>query len=205
MNISTLWNKIVKKLRGATIRGSEIDKTSTVESGCNIVLVKMGRYSFCGYDCEIVNTEIGAFCSIANNVKIGGARHPVEWVSTSPVFYYGRDSIKKKFSTFERDKDKNTVIGNDVWIGANAIILQGVKIGNGAVVGAGSIVTKDVPPYTIVAGNPAHFLRMRFEDDVIEQLEGSKWWELDDSALSQCALYIKDPKIFIEKLKIVKQ
>lgn len=107
MNIGTLWNKIVKKLRGATIRGSEIDKTSTVESGCNIVLVKMGRYSFCGYDCEIVNTEIGAFCSIANNVKIGGARHPVEWVSTSPVFYYGRDSIKKKFSTFERDKDKN--------------------------------------------------------------------------------------------------
>jgi len=201
MNIQTLWHKILKKCQGSAIRGSQIDKTSTVESGCNLVCVKMERYSFCGYDCEIVNTEIGAFCSIANNVKIGGARHPIEWVSTSPVFYNGRDSVRKKFSTFDRDEDKHTVIGNDVWIGANAIIIQGVKIGNGAVIGAGSIVTKDVGDYEIVAGNPAKFIRKRFSDNVIQGLVDSKWWLLSDERLSKVAGYVKEPQVFIEKLK----
>ena len=196
MNIETLWHKIVKKCRGKAIRGSHIDKTSTVESGSNLVCVKMERYSFCGYDCEIVNTEIGAFCSIANNVKIGGARHPIEWVSTSPVFYSGRGSVKKKMSTFGRDEDKHTTIGNDVWIGANAIIIQGVKIGNGAVIGAGAIVTKDVGDYEIVAGNPARVIRKRFSDEIISDLLQLRWWDYSDELLQDAAPYIRDPKTF---------
>lgn len=71
-----------------------------------------------------MNTEIGVFCPIANNVKIGGARHPIEWVSTSPVFYSGRDSVRKKFAKFDRDEDKHTVIGNDVWIGAKLSLFR---------------------------------------------------------------------------------
>lgn len=201
MNIQTLWHKTLKKCQGSAIRGSQIDKTSTVESGSNLVCVKMDRYSFCGYDCEIVNAEIGAFCSIANNVKIGGARHPIEWVSTSPVFYSGSDSVKKKFSTFDRDEDKHTIIGNDVWIGANAIIIQGVKIGNGAVIGAGSIVTKDVGDYEIVAGNPAKVIRKRFSDNIIQGLLDSKWWLLTDEQLTKVAKSVRDPQIFIEELK----
>lgn len=200
MNLKTIWNKVLKKSRGFTVHNSEIDRTSKVESGCNIVSVKMGRYSFCGYDCEIVNTDIGAFCSIANNVKIGGARHPLEWVSTSPVFYSGRDSVKKKFSTFDREPDKHTVIGNDVWIGANSIIIQGVKIGNGSIVGAGSVVTKDVGDYEIVAGNPAHLIRKRFEERIIKDLLDSEWWNLSDAMLQMCSSNVRDPELFLSVL-----
>ena len=125
IGFKTIWNKAIKKLRLSSIRNSEIDPTSTVESGCNIVSVKMDRYSFCGYDCEIVNATIGAFCSIANDVRIGGAMHPIEWVSTSPVFYKGRDSVSKKFSEYERPMDKRTIIGNDVWLGG-AVLLNKV-------------------------------------------------------------------------------
>lgn len=96
-------------MRGAAIRNSYIDATSKVESGSQFVNSRMNKYSFCGYDCQIVNCRIGMFCSIADNVKIGGARHPIEWVSTSPVFYSGRDSVKKKFSTFDRDEDKKLI------------------------------------------------------------------------------------------------
>ena len=201
MNIQTIWHKILKKCQGSAIRGSQIHKTSTVEPGSNLVYVRMDRYSFCGYDCEIVNSEIGAFCSIANNVKIGGARHPIEWVSTSPVFYSGRDSVRKKFATFDRDEDKHTVIGNDVWIGANAIIIQGVKIGNGAVIGAGSIVTKDVGDYEIVAGNPAHVIRKRFTDELINDLLQLRWWDYSDEILQDAAPYVRDPKTFIKFCK----
>lgn len=119
----------------------------------------MDRYSFCGYNCEMINVEIGSFCSIANGVVIGGEMHPLEWISTSPVFYEGRDSIDMKFSEHKRKKGLKTIIGHDVWIGQNSLIKQGIKIGNGAVIGMGSVVTKDVAPYSIVAGNPTKLIK----------------------------------------------
>lgn len=96
----------------------------------HIVNSCMGKYSYCGYDCQIINTEIGNFCSIADNVKMGGAEHIVDWVSTSCVFYKGRDSISVKFAEFERNFNKRIKIGNDVWIGANVIIKNGCTIGD---------------------------------------------------------------------------
>lgn len=200
MRLTTIWNKIIKKLRFSSIRKSSIHKTSKVESGCNIVNVTMDKYSFCGYDCEIINTEIGSFCSIANNVIIGGAAHPIQWVSTSPVFYSGRDSIRKKFSEYERDEDKRTYIGNDVWIGNYSLIKQGVHIGTGAVVGMGSVVTKDVPPYAIVAGNPAKLIRFRFSEDIISGLLESKWWDMSDDALQCYSENIKNPVQFLNSI-----
>ena len=172
-----------------------------MESGSQVVNVTMEKYSFCGYDCQIVNCKIGSFCSIADNVKIGGARHPLEWVSTSPVFYKGRDSVKKKFSTFNREEDKFTNVGNDVWIGANAIIIQGVIIGNGAIIGAGAVVTHNVGDYEIVAGNPARVIRKRFSEDIIKEFIDLKWWEMREDVLMEAAAYIREPRLFLEFLK----
>lgn len=201
MNLQYYWAKFLKKIRGSAIKNSTIHKTSKVESGSQLVDVFMDKHSFCGYDCDITNCHIGAFVSIANNVIIGGGMHPIDWVGTSPVFYSGRDSVTAKFSTFERPQHKTTTIGNDVWIGANAMIKQGVTIGNGAVVGMGCIVTKDVAPYAVVVGNPARVIKMRFSDSVINELEQLKWWDLDESLLHTIATDIQDPEKFINRLK----
>ncbi len=183
MRLQYIISKILKKIRGAAINKSTIHKTSKVESGSLVVNSTIDRYSFCGYDCDIFNCDIGSFCSIANNVIIGGAAHPINWVSTSPVFYDGRDSVKKKFQTFQRQDDLRTLIKNDVWIGNGALIKQGVTIGNGVVIGMGSVVTKDVPDYEIWAGNPAKFIRKRFNDEIIKELLESEWWSKNDDEI----------------------
>ena len=201
MNLLYIWAKVLKKIRGSAIKNSTIHPTSKVESGSHVVNSTMGKHSFCGYNCEIINCEIGSFCSIANGVIIGGGMHPIGWVSTSPVFYEGRDSVKAKFSTFSRISPEVTHIGHDVWIGQNVIIKQGVMIGTGSVIGMGSIVTKDIPPYSIVAGNPAKLIRMRFENKIIAGLLDSKWWEMDESRLNELAKDIKNPDDFLSTLR----
>lgn len=201
MNIISLLSKLIKKGRFSAISKSKIHSSSKIESGSTIYDVEMARHSFCGYDCEIVNCEIGSFVSIANNVIIGGGMHPMSWVSMSPVFYEGRDSVKAKFSEHSREKIKKTVIGHDVWIGHSALIKQGVCIGTGAVIGMGSIVTKDVEPYSIVAGNPAKEIRKRFDDSTIEKLLSSKWWEFNDEELREYAYLFNNTTQFLEKIK----
>jgi len=200
MNLLYLWSKILKKIRASSIKGSIIHPTSKVESGSHVVNTKMGKHSFCGYNCEIVNCEIGSFVSIANAVIIGGGMHPVTWVGMSPVFYEGRDSVKAKFSKHKRDGVRKTTIGHDVWIGQNVLIKQGITIGTGAVVGMGSVVTKDVPPYAIVGGNPAKLIRMRFEENLASRLLESKWWELDEARLTELAKSFKNPDDFLRNL-----
>lgn len=194
-------SKFMKKIRFSSVRYSEIDATSKVESGSNILFVKMGRYSFCGYDCEIICAEIGMFTSIASGVIIGGARHPMEWAGMSPVFYAGRDSIKKKFSEHVLPIAKKTIVGNDVWIGRSAILLSGINIGDGAVIGAGAVVTKDVPAYAIVAGNPARIVRYRFNPKIINELQEIKWWNFSENQLKNAARLVEDPVEFISFLK----
>lgn len=201
MNLFYLWAKILKKLRGSAIINSKIHPTSKIESGSHIVNSTFDCHSFCGYDCEIINCEIGSFCSISDNVIIGGGMHPMDWVSMSPVFYEGRDSVKTKYFKHKRDKPLNTIIGNDVWIGNRAIIKQGIIIGTGAVIGMGSVVTKNVESYTIVAGNPAKVIRKRFDEETIRQLLDSEWWNYDNSLLLELGPYFKYPKDFIQKTR----
>lgn len=129
-----------------------IDKTSAVCSGSQINYTIMGRYSYIGHDCFCVNVEIGSFCSIADGCRIGGATHPIQRVSTSPVFHAGKNVMKKNFCNIEPIRTPKTKIGNDVWIGANACIKSGVTIGDGAVIGMGAVVTGDVAPYEIRGG-----------------------------------------------------
>jgi len=198
MPVSLLTFKLLKKLRLTAVKESAVHPTSKLESGTSFYFSTMDRHSFCGYDCDVYCADIGRYVSIANAVVIGGGRHPMEWVGMSPVFYEGRDSVKAKFSTHARPPARRVVVGHDVWIGRSAIVLPGVTIGNGAVVGAGAVVTKDVPPYAIVAGNPAQLVRYRFSDELIARLTATQWWSFEDEQLRRLAPYMNDVEKFLE-------
>ena len=121
---------------------------------------------------------IGKFCQIAAGVEfvMNGANHQMNAVSTYPFYIFG------SWDQFAPSKEDlplkgDTVVGNDVWIGQNSTILPGVHIGDGAIIGLNSVVTRDVPPYTIVAGNPAKTVRKRFDDELIDLLLKLKWWD----------------------------
>ncbi len=149
-----------------------------VYSNCYLSNVELGLHSYVSTNCNIQNTKIGNYCSIGPNVTIAPGKHPAHiFPSTHPVFY----SLKKQNGyTFVKnqkfDETQNVVIENDVWIGVNAVLLDGVHIANGAIVAAGALVTKDVTPYTIVAGVPAKMIKKRFETDVIENYLTQQWW-----------------------------
>lgn len=203
-NIQYYYSKFFKKvLRGKSIRNSVIDKTAIISSGCSISNSRIGRYSYCGYDCEFINCLIGNFCSISDSVFIGGGEHPVHWVSTSPAFQsknHGPHGLKH-LSDYELPTHKLTTIGNDVWIGHGVSIKQGVTIGNGAVIGTGAVVTKDVPPYAIVGGIPAKVIKYRFDEETIVSLLHTEWWSFSDEDIKQHVEMIKNPKEFVIKLK----
>lgn len=194
-------SKVLKKARLSSIKGGTVHPTAKIESGTSFVDSKIGRHSFCGYDCDVYRAHIGAFTSIANGVVLGGARHPMEWVGMSPVFYAGRDSVKTKFSEHLLVEPPEVVVGNDVWIGRSAIVLGGVSIGDGAVVGAGSVVTKSVPSYAIVAGNPARIIRYRFEDKIIRELEAIEWWHFTESRLKDLGACFNDVERFLSVIR----
>lgn len=200
MKIQLFWNKLLKKSRGVAIQNSTVDCNAAIGSGSQVYNSSIDRFSYCGYDCKLINCKIGAFCSIADEVVVGGANHPMNWVSTSPVFYRDKSNVCKKFSSFNRPDDSLIVIGNDVWIGYRAMIVSGVNVGDGAVIGMGSVVTKDIGPYEIWAGNPAKFIRKRFPDEVIDKLVLSKWWSLSEERITDVAKFIRDPEAFISNL-----
>jgi acetyltransferase-like isoleucine patch superfamily enzyme len=129
---------------------------------------KVGRHS---YICEFTHisqyTTIGNFCSIGNLCTIGAQRHPLHYLTTFPF-----DEI------LDKSEYKATTIGNDVWIGSNAVVVAGVTVGDGAVIGGGAVVTEDVQPYAIVIGNPAKVLKYRFPPEIIAGLLETRWWDL---------------------------
>lgn len=121
-------------------------------SASHVVNSSLDEYSYIGNYCTIIGASIGKFCSIADNCIIGGAQHPYEWVSTSPVFIKGKNCMNVNLGNNEFNDERKTFIGNDVWIGNNCLIKGGVMVGDGAVIGMGAVVTKDVGAYEIWAG-----------------------------------------------------
>jgi acetyltransferase-like isoleucine patch superfamily enzyme len=192
-SIIYIGSKLLKKARLSAIKNSKISNFATIHSGCSIVNSVIDRYSYCGYDCTIINADIGSFCSIAGRVFVGGASHPMHFVSTSPAFLSHKDSLKKKFSNFDYMPCQRTIIGSDVWIGEGVFIKAGINIGHGAVVGMGAVVTKDVPPYSIVAGNPARIIKMRFTDELIDYLLRLSWWSMSDEEIMNISHLFDNP------------
>ena len=141
---------------------------------------------------------IGKFCSIACGTKFlfNCANHTLKSLSTYtfPLFYEEWELEKSNITT-AWDNKGDIVIGNDVWIGYKAVIMAGVHIGDGAIIAARAVVTKDVPPYTIVGGTPAKEIRKRFDAEVIEQLLILKWWDWSTDKIHQCLPYIAEGKL----------
>jgi acetyltransferase-like isoleucine patch superfamily enzyme len=147
--------------------GIEVQSGSRIDAQSSI-----GSHTYIGCYCYITATAIGRYGSIGNNVSIGQGEHVLTDVSTSAKFYQNPYQILTA---------KPCQIGHDVWIGVDAIILRGVTIGTGAVIAANAVVTRDVPPYAIVAGVPARVIKYRFSETVRAALLESAWWELDVS------------------------
>lgn len=201
MDLLFLISKIIKKINIPAVRDSEVHKTSKVCSGSHVVNTKLDSYSYIGNFCTVINTSIGKFCSIADNCIIGGANHPVDWVSTSPVFHHGKNIMHKNFSNHQFKTVEKTTIGNDVWIGNNCLIKSGVNIGNGAVIGMGSVLTKSVGAYEVWAGNPAKFIRKRFNEKELDFINESQWWDLEDSSLIEVSKNINNISEFIKEME----
>ena len=187
-----------KLFAGIRIVNSVIGSKATIGDDCDIVNLKaeektefgrrniirdtiMGRCSYTGTNTIIKNADIGNFCCIAWNVSIGGGNHDYHNTSLYTDYWFNRnfgiESPKPEAAPIR------TVIGNDVWIGAGAIINNGVTIGNGSVIGAGAVIVKDIPSWSIVVGTPGKIIRKRFEDDIANSLEMLKWWNWDDEMI----------------------
>ena len=170
--------------------------------------VDMGLFSYVGPQSELRSCSIGRFCSIAANVAIGPAEHPVDWVTSHPVGYAGMKHFKDSplWQLFEGEPRRfegnggETKIGHDVWIGRNVVIRQGVVIGDGAIIAANSFVNKDVAPYSIVGGSPAKVIRMRHSDVLIERLLAARWWDWAIEAKKN-GLDYRQPEQFVNRLE----
>lgn len=199
-----IYSKIILLIQIPSIRECKIDKTAKVGARSNLIKVKIGKYSYMGNNNSVTNTEIGKFCSIASYCAIGGGDHPIDWVSTSPLFYSGKSSLGINLSHKEFCGNSKVVIKNDVWIGENCFINSGVSIGNGAIIGAHSVVTKDIPDYAIAVGSPARVIKYRFNNDIIEKLNEIKWWDFTENEFKEYIENFDNPKKFIDVYKGVR-
>jgi acetyltransferase-like isoleucine patch superfamily enzyme len=189
-NIDARWLNVVD---GAiTIERHSVVKHLRCLGSC-----RFGAFSYTDEDVAIYDTEIGRYCSIGSGVRINPGQHPPTYLTTHPIGIdptgeaagLGGDAEFQRFRLTahsragDRERSQRSSVGNDVWIGTNAILLNGVSVGHGAIVGAGAVVTQPVRPFAIVAGSPARELRRRFDDALCARILASAWWSLHLSVL----------------------
>lgn len=168
------------------IENSSLSSNSRIDRRNYISESIIGNHSYTGKNTTIINSKIGNFCSVSWNVTIGGANHDYKKITTHSFLYNNADKIRPDNipPAYNRFTDICEV-GSDVWIGTGAVVLRGVRIHDGAVIGAGTIVTKDVPPYAVVVGNPGKIIKYRFSEKIINDLLKIKWWEWEDSKITE--------------------
>ena len=150
---------------------------------CHLVDVELGDRSYVEVGCRLTSTRVGRYSSIAPYTLVGPPEHPVDgYASTHPRFYRRVDALGWDLvAEDQREEVQQTHIGNDVWLGAGVTVLTGRVVGDGAIVAAGAVVTRDVPPYAIVGGVPARFIRHRFDAETVARLLARPWWNRDES------------------------
>lgn len=209
MRAKHLYGETVQ-LRGHVTLGKNcsFEGKNVLSKGVYIEHTQMGYASYIGGGSNIHHANIGRYCSIGANVKIIVGQHPTrKYVSTHPAFFSLAkqagftycDTQKYEEIKYADSEGCYITIGNDVWVGTDVKLLGGIHIGDGAVVAAGAVVTKDVPPYAIVGGVPARLIRYRFGEEQVEFLERLQWWNKDETWLKRHVDYFDD----IDKLKDV--
>ena len=187
ISITSYWDSLTRFTR-----------TSALGKHVRCYNVVLGRYSSIRDRGKAMNAIIGNFSVIAKECEIGLGVHPTDYLTCHSIFYkntpwgFHPDWVKPIAGIA-----KTTQIGNDVWIGAKTIVMDGVKIGNGAIVAAGSVVTKDVPSFAVVGGAPAIIIKYRFPEEVINRLEYIQWWNLPDDKITEVVdlFHIKNPSL----------
>ena len=166
----------------AIVKNSRMGTWTTVGQRCEVIASDLMDYAYMIRDADVFNAEVGKFANIASHVRINPVNHPM-WRATLHHFTYRAKSHFMDDQDDDHDEVSNwrnsarVIIGPDVWIGHAAIVMPGVSVGTGAIIGSGSVVTKDVADYTIVAGNPARVIRRRVTEDVEAALKRIKWWD----------------------------
>jgi len=171
---------------GAVVVDSTFGRFCEIGQGSRIQHSDVGDYSYCDRFADIANTSVGKFANIASYVRSGATDHPLDRASLHHFLYRSSDywdGAEDDAAFFAHRKSRRTVIGHDTWLGHNCQIKPEVTVGHGAVVAAGAVVTKDVAPYTVVAGMPARPLRPRLDPKLAERLIALAWWDWDHDRL----------------------
>ena len=199
MGVNYYIQKMIRKLFDRPcIKKSQLNRGARIDIGSVCVQSVVGKYSYIGEHSSVLYAEIGNYSCISNYCAIGGGSHPISWVSMSPVFNTSKGIIKKKFGKLNYNPFEKVKIGNDVWIGSHCMIKSGIQICDGAVIGMGSVVVKDVGPYEIWAGNPAKLIKRRFDDGTIQQLIETNWWNADEELLIHYSDLMNSPVDFLD-------
>jgi hypothetical protein len=171
----------------AEVRDCSFGAYCEVGARTKVAESSFGDYSYVVNDSDIIYTTVGKFCSIAAQVRINPGNHPLHRVALNHFTYrssaYGMGPDDASF--FDWRRSYHSTLGNDVWIGHGAIVLPGVNLGNGAAVGAGAVVSKDVPPFAVVVGVPGRIVRFRFAPEIVEALERIAWWDWPHDRLGE--------------------
>ena len=171
---------------GCDITDSTFGRYCEIKQGTRVAFSSFGDYSYCDRSCDIANATIGKFANIASFVRIGATDHPLDRASLHHFMYrsdmYWEDA-EPDAAFFEHRRSRRASIGHDTWLGHATMIKPEVTIGHGAVVASGAVVTKDVAPYTIVAGTPAKVMRLRQPPEIAERLMDLAWWDWSHDAI----------------------